>query len=163
MNDLGKLLERLSDGRVDFILVGGVAATVHGSSRLTEDIDVVYQRSPENIQRLARALADVTPYLRGAPRGLPFQWDAITIERGLNFTLTTTLGAIDLFGEIVGGGRYEALLPHSIEVDVFGTRCKCLGLRQLIDVKRATGRPKDFEAIAELEAILEENARNEGD
>ncbi len=88
---------------------------------------------------------------------MPFLWDEKTLERGLNFTLTTTLGAIDLLGEIVGGGRYEDLLPHTIGVEALGIRCRCLGLRKLIEVKRAAGRPKDLEAIAELEAILEDD------
>jgi hypothetical protein len=74
----------------------------------------------------------------------------------LNFTLTTTLGDVDLLGEITGGGGFEDLLPHSLRIQAFGTECWCLGLEKLIQVKRAAGRPKDFEAIAELEALLEE-------
>ena len=75
---------------------------------------------------------------------------------GLNFTLQTSLGDLDLLGEVTGGGRYENLIDHAIEVEVFGVRCHCLELEALIRVKRAAGRPKDPEAIAELEAILEE-------
>jgi hypothetical protein len=62
-------------------------------------------------------------------------------------------------GEIVGGGGYEALLPHTIELELFGLRCRCLDLAKLIEVKRAAGRPKDFEALAELEAIRESRTR----
>src|SRR5438093_27441 len=91
--------------------------------------------------------------------GLPFRWDAQTLERGLNFTLTTDLGALDLLGEITGGGRYAELLAHTIMIRVFGVDCRCLTLERLIDVKRAAGRPKDLEAIAELEAIREERDR----
>lgn len=72
--------------------------------------------------------------------------------------LTTTLGDIDLLGEIVGGGGYEQLLPHSSEIPMFGGRQRCLNLDTLIRVKRAAGRPKDFDAIAELEALREERA-----
>jgi hypothetical protein len=96
------------------------------------------------------------PYLRGAPPGLPFNFDEETVKRGLNFTLTTTLGSIDLLGEIVGGGGYDDLLRHSIPLSIFGRNVLCLDLDKLIQVKRAAGRPKDFEAIAELEAIREE-------
>ena len=74
----------------------GVAATIHGSARVTQDLDIVYARTPENFARLVAALAPHAPYLRGAPPGLPFRWDAETIRRGLNFTLTTTLGDVDL-------------------------------------------------------------------
>jgi len=156
MADFKALLRALSESGVEFVLVGGVAATVHGSTRLTADVDVVYERSRDNLDRLALALAPYHPYLRGAPPGLPFRWDSQTLERGLNFTLTTDLGALDLLGEITGGGRYSDLLPHSIVIRVFGIECRCLGLDRLIDVKRAAGRPKDLEAIAELEAIREE-------
>jgi hypothetical protein len=144
---------------VEFILVGGAAASAHGAARLTLDVDVVYRRSPANIERLVAALAPHSPYLRGAPPGLSFQWDPVTIARGLNFTLTTDLGALDLLGEIAGGGSYEDMLPHSIVVEVFGAACRCLDLEWLIRVKRAAGRPKDLEAIAELEAIREEQGR----
>ena len=161
MSDFSDLLRALSEGGVEFIVVGGFAAIAHGAARVTYDLDVVYQRSPENLERLAAALDPFSPYPRGAPKGLPFRWDADTLERGLNFTLTTTSGDLDLLGEITLGGRYEDLLPHCVEAHALGIHCKCLGLERLIEVKRAAGRPKDFEAIAELESILEE--RQQGD
>lgn len=161
MTDFKALLRALSDGRVEFILVGGVAATVHGSTRLTLDVDAVYRRSRDNIDRLVLALTPCHPYLRGAPRGLPFRWDSATVQHGLNFTLTTAVGDLDLLGEIAGGGTYETLLSHTIVIQVFGLECRCLDLPTLIRVKRAAGRPKDLEAIAELEAILEERRRAE--
>lgn len=65
------------------------------------------------------------------------------------------LGDLDFLGEIVGGGRFEDLAPHSIEVELFGLTCLCLDLPKLVEVKRATGRPKDLEALAELESLLE--------
>jgi hypothetical protein len=150
------LLQTLVTGNVEFIIVGGAAATAHGSARLTEDLEVVYRRTPENIEHMVAALLPYDPYLRGAPPGLPFKWDEETIWNGLNFTLITALGALDLLGEITGGGGYDARLPYSIELQLFGLTCLCLGLERLIYVKRATGRPKDFEAVAELETILEE-------
>lgn len=159
MTDLGRLLQALVDSGVEFIVVGGVAAAAHGSSRLTLDLDVVYARTPENVRRLAGALATHAPYPRGAPKGLPFTWDERTIHRGLNFTLTTALGDIDLLGEITGGGGYDSLLPHTIAIDLFGRSCRCLDIDWLIRVKRAAGRPRDFEAIAELEALRDARGR----
>jgi hypothetical protein len=159
MTDFRALLLALTQARVKFILVGGAAATAHGSTRLTLDLDVVYARDAENLRRAVSALAPHHPYLRGAPPGLPFPWDEKTLAQGLNFTLTTDLGDIDLLGEIVGGGRYEDLLEHCIEIDLFGARVLCLGLEKLIAVKRAAGRPRDLEAIAELVAILEATRR----
>lgn len=156
MTDFEALLQRLTDHDVDFILVGGVAATVHGSARLTQDLDVVYGRSAPNLERLVASLADLEPYPRGAPPGLPFEWSEATVRAGLNFTLTTQLGDLDLLGEIVGGGTFDELLEETIPIELFGSACRCLTLDKLIEVKRAAGRPKDFEAVAELEAIREE-------
>ena len=155
MTNFAKLLQLLSDRGVEFIIIGGAAAIVHGSSRLTQDLDVVYRRSQENIARLANALEKQNPYLRGAPPGLPFQWSESTIRMGLNFTLQTNLGDLDLLGEVTGGGNYEDLVERAFEMEVFGIRCLCLDLETLIHVKRAAGRPKDLEAISELEAIRE--------
>ena len=153
MIDFAAVLGAFEDAGVESIVVGGLAATIHGSARLTQDVDFVYSREPRNIERLADALRPHSPYLRGAPPGLPFEWSADTITRGLNFTLTTAIGDIDLLGEIPGGD-YQAFLPHTIEVEFFGHRCRCLNLPALIRAKRAAGRPKDLEGLAELEALL---------
>ncbi|MHC4911004.1 MAG: hypothetical protein ACYTF9_14955, partial [Planctomycetota bacterium] len=115
-------------------------------------------RSAANIQRIVDALAPFSPYLRDAPPGLPFKFDADTVLRGLNFTLTTSAGDIDLLGEIAGG-NYDSLCNDAIVIDLFGVQCRCLSLEQLIRVKRAAGRPKDLDAVAELEAILEERGK----
>ncbi len=155
MTQIDKLLKLLASAQVDFILIGGVAAGTHGSVRLTEDLDTVYSRSDQNLRRIVEALGPYQPYLRGAPPGLPFRFDVATLKAGLNFTLSTDLGWIDLLGEVAGGGRYAELLPHSVEVEAFGSRCRVLDLDTLIRTKRAAGRPKDLEAIAELEALRE--------
>jgi predicted nucleotidyltransferase len=155
MTDFSGILALLRQGGVDFILIGGVAANAHGAARATYDVDVVYLRTEDNIRRIVKVLAGHDPYPRGAPRGLPFVWDERTIQMGLNFTLITDLGDIDLLGEIAGGG-YDDLLPASEELTIHGHICRCLKLEKLIEVKRAAGRTKDFEALAELEALLEE-------
>lgn len=159
MTDFTGVIRMLVDGQIDFILVGGVAATVHGSARLTRDVDVVYSRTPANMKRLVEALAPYDPYLRGVPAGLPFLWDVNTIQRGLNFTLTTRLGDIDLLGELTGGGGFEQLQAHASNVRLFDRDVPCLDLDWLIRVKRAAGRPRDLEAVAELEALREERDR----
>jgi len=141
VTDFKQLLHLLSASEVDFVLVGGMAATVHGATRLTQDVDIVYSRAGANLERLVAALAPYQPYLRGAPPGLPFRWDAETLERGLNFTLTTTIGDLDLLGEITGGGGYDDLVSRSSVIEVFGESCRCLDLPALIQGKRAAGRP----------------------
>ena len=156
MTGLERLLATLHHHDVAFILVGGVAAVAHGSARLTQDVDVVYARDDRNVENLVAALKPLRPYLRGAPTGLPFDWSSATIRSGLNFTLTTTAGDIDLFGEIIGGGGYSQLEAHTVVMTIFGNETKVLDLPWLIRVKRAAGRPKDLEVIAELEALWEE-------
>jgi len=163
MTDFASLLAALAGGGVEFVIVGGAAATAHGAARLTLDLDIVYARSPENLRRVVQVLAPLRPYLRGAPPGLPFMWDEATLRNGLNFTLTTSLGDLDLLGEITGGGGYEQLRGDATELSIFGHPCLVLDLVKLIDVKRAAGRPKDLEAIAELEAIRRELASDAGE
>ena len=159
MTDYAGLLRVLANNKIEFIVVGGVAAKAHGSARFTVDVDVVYRRTKDNIARIVAAFADLHPYLRGAPPGLPFIWDAETIEHGLNFTLTSDLGPIDFLGEIAGGGTYEQLRPHIETKHAFGIEVPCLTLEKLIAVKRAAARRKDLEAIAELTALLEEREK----
>src|SRR5438552_9176712 len=107
--DFKRVYEVLLGGGVEFILIGGCAANLHGSPRNTLDVDVVYRRSRENMQRIVATLAPFKPYLRGAPPGLPFKFDLPTMRNGLNFTLTTGLGDLDLLGEVAGDGTYDAL------------------------------------------------------
>jgi hypothetical protein len=111
------------------------------------------------VRRLVMALRPHRPYPRGAPPGLPFIWDEKTVEMGLNFTLETAVGDIDVLGEIAGGGGFHQLEPHAEPITLYGRTCLCLGLEKLIATKRAAGRPKDFEVIAELELILAERRR----
>jgi hypothetical protein len=158
-SDASGIVGALVDAGVEIVVVGGLAAQAHGSARLTQDADFLYRRTPENIRRLTAALAPFEPYLRGVPAGLPFNLDPATVERGLNFTLTTSLGDVDLLGEIVGGGTYEEVAKDCVSLDVFGREILVLGLEALIRAKRAAGRPKDLEAVAELEALLAERER----
>jgi hypothetical protein len=154
MTDYRQALDVLRNGKVRFVVIGGVAATAHGSSQLTNDLDVVYARDPQGMANLASALAPHHPYLRGVPPGLPFRFDERTISRGLNFTLDTDFGPLDLLGEATGGGTYGALEPHTVTLDLFGGPCLCVDLPTLIRLKRAAGRPKDILALAELESLL---------
>ncbi len=145
---------------VAFIIVGGGAGMVHGLARATYDVDVVYSRSPDNLKRIVDILRELKPYPRGAPRGLPFLWDEDTLKAGLNFTLSTSLGYIDILGEITGGGTYEQLLPFTVETRAFGVPARIVTLEKLIQLKKAAGRPKDFEVLSELQALLDERNKS---
>jgi len=159
MTQFEVLLTALQHEGVSFVIIGGIAATLHGSARLTNDLDIVYQRSSENYPKLVRALKPFDPYLRGAPAGLPFRFDTDTIKRGLNFTLRTTSGDIDLLGELTGVGTFEAVLSQSLAVSLYGAEYRFITLEALIRSKKAAGRAKDLEVIAELETIREERNR----
>lgn len=154
--DFEAVFRALTSAKVRFVIIGGVAAILHGTARVTYDVDIVYARDQENLQRVAAALRPFCPYLRDAPKGLPFVLDERTLRNGLNFTLETSIGDIDLLGEVIGGGTYEELLPRSQEVSAFGFPCRVVSLEKLIQLKRAAGRPKDLESIAELQALWEE-------
>src|SRR5207302_1796100 len=108
--DFDRVLRALTSESVDFILIGGLAAIIHGSARTTYDVDVVYARAPANLARIVKALAPFQPYLRGVPPGLPFHFDERTLRNGLNFTLLISIGGVDLLGEVLGGGSYDDLL-----------------------------------------------------
>ena len=153
--ELEAILRQLTAFRVEFVLIGGIAAAVQGSIRPTYDVDICYRRTMENLQRLTDALAPWHPTLRGAPKHLPFQWNARTLEAGLNFTLETDMEALDLLGEVVGLGSYEQIVTVSEVVELFEMPIRVLTLEGLIASKRATGRPRDREHLLELEALLE--------
>lgn len=160
MTDFEALVRRLRGQDVRFVIVGGFAGTILGSPRVTIDLDIVYARDAGNLARIVRALEPLSPYLRGAPPGLPYRLDVPTLARGLNFPLTTSAGDLDLLGEVVGGGTYEEILPHTQRVRIFDTDVDVVTLPMLIRLKRAAGRPRDLLALAELEALLEEQGRS---
>ena len=122
-------------------------------------MDIVYSRNRENIRRMVEAVRPLHPYLRGAPPGLPFIFDEKTVRNGLNFTLVTDLGELDVLGEVAGGGSYEQLIPSCEELQAFDVKINCISLEKLIQLKRAAGRPKDIETVAELQALLDERNR----
>ncbi len=160
-SNFSEILPLLVANQVRFIVIGGGAAIAHGAARLTYDVDVVYARDAANLAHLVAALRPHQPYPRGAPAGLPFQWDERTLQAGLNFTLSTSLGDLDLLGEVTGGGGYDQLVPFTDELEAFGVKCRFVNLEKLILLKKAAGRPKDLEAIAELEGLLEERRKLE--
>jgi hypothetical protein len=150
-----QILTLLCDAGADFIVVGGVAMTTHGSAYITYDLDICYSRSPVSIRKLCLALKPVHPRLRGAPDDLPFLFDERTVSAALNFTLATDLGDLDLLGELAGIGKYEQVLPHSVKSEPYGIPCRILSIQGLIQSKKTAGRKKDLDAIPELEAMLD--------
>lgn len=151
--DIEGILRTLTNHQVRFILVGGLAMRLQGSAHITDDLDICYDRAPENLAALVTALAPFHPNMRGAPPGLPFRLDIPTIQAGLNFTLMTDLGDLDLLGEVAGVGRYEQALAQSEEKTTYGLSIRVLTLEGLLASKKAAGRRKDQNHILELEEL----------
>jgi hypothetical protein len=150
---LRELLQRLADHQVRFVVIGGVALIARGVQRSTEDLDIAYARDRENLERLARALAPLHPRLRGVPAGLPFVLDVPSLRSGLNFTLDTDLGPLDLLGEVPGLGTYDRVDAASDELEIAGASMLVLTLEGLERSKRAAGRPKDLVDLGYLAAL----------
>jgi len=159
MKNVEKQIRLIGEFQIECVLIGGVAATVHGSSIPTQDLDVCYLRERPNLTKIVHALRSVNATLRGAPKDLPFILDEETLRHGLNFTFDTDAGNLDLLGEVRGVGMYSECLDNADEAEVFGYRLRVLSLDKLMASKQAAGRPKDLLALAELEAIKELKAR----
>jgi hypothetical protein len=163
MTDFEAALKLLTDAGVRFIVVGAYAAVVHGSSQVTRDLDICYQRTTENMRRLASALAPYHPRLRGVDQKLPFVLDAQSLAQGMNFTLETDLGELDLMGQLSGVGGFEALFPDAQIIRLHQREIHIASLDAVINSKKAAGRPKDLNAIAELEALKELQGSSKAD
>jgi hypothetical protein len=150
-------LEQLAEGGVRFVVIGGVAASLHGSNVITSDLDICYARDDENLERLARVLAGLGARLRGAPKDIRFLLDAKTLRKGDHFTFTTRMGPLDLLGTPAGmPGGYEALERGAEEFDLEGISVKVASIDDLITMKRSAGRPKDLRMVEELGALRDE-------
>jgi predicted nucleotidyltransferase len=151
------MLSGLTKKKVRFVVVGGVAAAAHGSSRVTNDLDICYDaEAAANIAALASLLAGWNAYPRGVEKGLTrsFIMDDRTLRNAPILTLTTSEGDIDVMDRIAGVGPYDAVRRHSERISALGVRFRVLDLPSLIKAKRAAGRPRDFDHLPELEALL---------
>lgn len=155
MTNFEAALNALADAGVNFVIVGAYAAYAHGANQLTRDLDICYERTPENIKRLAAALSPLHPRLRGVSENVSFTLDARTLTQRMNFTLQTDLGEIDLLGELSGVGQFPELARDAVSVRLHGGLVRVASLDALIRSKKAAGRPKDLSSLPELEAIRE--------
>lgn len=140
---------------VDFVLIGGQAEVLYGGERVTYDVDVCPRWTAENLRRLAEALSEIHPRMRGLRAGdeVALRLDAALLSGSEIWTLSTDLGDLDLLRVVEPLGEYEAVLPGSMRIDLDGVPLVVIGLDDLIASKRAIGRPKDLEAVRSLEVI----------
>jgi hypothetical protein len=155
------LLTGLIQHRVRFVVIGGMAMISHGTSRPTYDLDICYERSPENLTALAEFLQSIHARLVNAPADLPFRPDARTLKAGLNFTFETDLGRFDILGEIGGIGLYDAVRRGSVEMEIHDVRVHVMGLDDLIRSKKFAGRVKDRLALLDLEELRRLSGQSE--
>lgn len=146
------LLKLLDEAGVEYVVIGGIAAILHGSNLVTTDLDVCSPMTPENVARIIHALRDVNMRQRMNPNRPPFP-DWITKTPPRYIYAETTLGWIDFLGEVAGVGSYDEVKRQIIEVEVNGQFRKVLTIEALIAAKQAANRPKDKSAIPILEAI----------
>jgi hypothetical protein len=152
--NLTSLVEFLLSEEVSFVLVGGLAAVAQGAPLTTQDVDIVHDRTPENLDRLMAALGKLDARYRGrAPDSpLPPNRDALMMTG--HSLLMTRLGPLDCLGAIEGGRDYDALVPLSVEVELDGHRLHVLGLETIVAIKRESTELKDRLALPILEATL---------
>lgn len=164
--DPDRILEILDRHGVDYVLVGGVAARVHGAERVTADIDCVPAADEENLRRLADALVELGARLRVGgmsdeeARQLPLRLDAVTLAAFGSSTWTTDAGPLDLLVELrdPSGGRhpYGDLASRALEVTVGDLIISVASLDDIIASKKYAGRRKDLDALPELQALRDE-------
>lgn len=153
VNELNRLLQRLIAAEFDFVIVGGFAATLHGSSMLTRDLDVCAAVSDENIEKLRRAFADLHPVYRMSPERWCFLDHPAPGVAMNHLYLQTDFGPLDVLGSITGVGGFNVVREHAVEVELFGQQVRVISVADLIRAKEALGRPKDRLVALELRAL----------
>lgn len=151
-----ELLTVLVNEGVAFVVVGGLAANYHGSPTVTRDVDICYERSDDNLARLAVVLESLNAHLRGVEEDVPFRLEPATLRAGDTFTFSTDLGALDVIGTPAGTRGYDELVRNAEAMGVGVVTVRVAALQDLIRMKRAAGRPKDRVELEILGALAEE-------
>lgn len=159
MHNLHLLLQRFADAQLDFVVIGGYAGVLHGSSLVTNDLDICAVLSPENIAKLRTVLADLHPVHRMTHKKLSFLEIPAVGTPIANLYLETDAGVVDVLSSVLGIGDYSRLRQTATEIPLFGHRCAVISLEDLIAAKEAVGREKDLLAAKELRAIAAKRAR----
>lgn len=152
-NEFLNLIERLVNNGVDFVIVGGIAGIVHGCTYVTQDIDICCDFSPANLLALQGAISDLDPVHRMTLRRKKLELTEESCSQYNNLSLDTTQGQLDCLVFLNGLGGYSRVKQESEVFDVEGTKIRVLNLDALIRAKKAMNRPRDREAVSQLEAI----------
>ncbi len=152
MQDFNRLLHRLADSGLEFVIVGGYAAVTHGSSLVTRDLDICATLSDETVEKLRSILAEWNPKHRMTPNELSFL-EFPKAGPVMNLYLKTDVGVIDILSSILGVGDFARLKESAEDFEIGGRVYHVISLDDLILAKEAMGREKDLLAAKELRAI----------
>jgi predicted nucleotidyltransferase len=154
------LLRRLAAADVDFLVIGGVAVAFQGYGRSTKDLDITYGTDAQNLERLGGVLLSLNARLGCVAEDVPFVPDARTLRRVQLLTLHTDEGALDLLVDPAGAAPYAELRARADRVELEGVEIRVVSLDDLLDMKRAAGRPQDLADVEALETAR--RLRDEG-
>jgi hypothetical protein len=155
------LFSALAEHDVEYVLIGGLAANLHGSPVVTNDADITPRRTHDNLERLAAALRGLDARIRTSaePDGMPFACDATFFERMKMVNMQTRAGDFDIsFEPGAFAAGYDELAPHAVTITVFGIPITVAALRDIIASKEAANRAKDQAALPYLYALEDEIA-----
>ncbi len=152
---LFRIIDLLTARGIRFVLIGGLAGRIYGSTCVTLDFDICHARDAGNLAALAGLLADIQAEFRRLPRYVPPALSAATFATETDFVFCTPLGKFDLIGEFTGVGSYANAVEDAITIDVLDRPIQVLSLAKLINAKRSTGRPKDRVVASELAVVAD--------
>jgi len=147
------IVRRLIERQFEFVLIGGLAAVVHGVTLVTRDADICCSFDPDNLMKLNAAIADLHPVHRMTPQRLPLELTPELCRRLQNLYLATDLGTLDCLSAVLGVGDYEEVRRQSAPLRLWGGECRVFTMDALIKSKQATDRPHDRQTIAQLRII----------
>jgi hypothetical protein len=153
----GGMLEVLAAHGVRFVVIGGFAATYHGSPHLTFDLDITPELSKQNLDRLSDALRELGARIRSdaVPDGVEFDHDGASLGKGTVWNLQTDHGDLDVTIEPSGTQGYPDLVEDAEEAYVLGVKVRVASLRDVVRSKEAADRPKDHQTLPTLRRLLE--------
>ena len=149
-----ELLRILDDAHLPFMIIGGMAAVIHGASTTTQDLDISISRDSESLLKLRKCLKDIHPIHRMTPQRLSFLAYPESLEGLSNLYLRTDLGVLDVIGDLSLVGDFHDLFNRSEVHAVAGRNLHVISLADLIHLKRKLAREKDLLVVKELEVIL---------
>ena len=154
MQNLKKLLKTLLEHEVDFVLIGGFAAVVHGATLVTQDLDICAAITEDQVNKLRKALKDLHPRHRMNPNAKHSFLEYPEVIKGINnIYLETDLGILDILSQTEPAGSFDEIKNRSLEISLYGYKCRVISIEDLIQIKKEMKRPKDLQAVEELQII----------